>query len=193
MTKPVFVSLVLLLLAHPAMAQGRPESKPETKPEGANQILSLVTPEQLADIVRAKGFRAEIEQMPGLPVQLNAKTVLTGMAGVPVRLYLAGCQGEQGCAHILFRTTFDNKVGLSVADLNKWNVGRLHAHAYIDLRNNVSFAMDMALSGGVTMRAVAESMSRFETLLGQFKTFPFRPGVTPGLPVNPPKPGETRT
>jgi hypothetical protein len=178
--------LMLTLAVSPAYAE-------DNKPVGADQVLALLTVEKLAEIVRAKGFRAEIEPLPQPIPQLNPKTVLTGMSGLAVRIYLSGCEGEKGCAHVLYRAAFDNKIGVTAAELNKWNVARLHARAYLDPKNNIAFAMDMPLSGGVTMRAVAESATRFEILIGQFKSFPFRAGLPPGLPVQPAKPVENRT
>ncbi len=125
----------------------------------------------MAEVVKATGFRAELKPF-ATPNQPDGQIILTGMAGTPVTMAPILCK-DKLCRVIEFRARFAN-MSVTPVELNKWNQTKNFARAYQQADGTVLLSSEIDMGGGMTIKAVANGVRRFEFLLGQFKTFDFK-------------------
>src|SRR5712691_5642542 len=92
---------------------------PKGQPSAAGQVLSRITPEQLAAALTQAGFRSQVT------TSNNEKYVKSTMHGFNVTVILKDCN-NQGCGNYGFVTWFGDKVNLDFVNAwnNQWRFGK---------------------------------------------------------------------
>jgi hypothetical protein len=148
----------LLTTADQSLAQLGPKGQPSA----AGQVLSRITPEQLAAALTQAGFRSQVT------TGNNEKYVKSTMHGFNITVILKDCN-NQGCGNYGFVTWFGDKVNLDF--VNAWNNQWRFAKASIDSDGDLEFSSDVLVAGGVTLENVKENAKAFDSLLGALTEF----------------------
>jgi hypothetical protein len=129
-------------------------------------VINYVTPDQMAQVARDLGYRAEIRNLSD-----NSKMIATGMDGLNVAIYLFRCDNGTNCPSIEFETTFDKDPSFTLTLANKWNSQTRYTKAYIDPQSGaLTFDYDFFLDS-VTMPAVKNAVTFYDGQLGKFAKF----------------------
>jgi hypothetical protein len=150
----------LSLAIAPSLAQLGPPG-PGPGP-AASQILTKVTPEQVAAALIQAGYPSQVQ------TSNNQKYVSSKLAGFNILVRFADCD-NQGCGNYGFVTWFQDKVTLNF--VNAWNAQYRFAKADIDSDGDVEFSSDALAAGGVTLENVKENARAYAALLSALTQF----------------------
>ncbi len=124
-----------------------------------------VTAEEVADVLRGKGFQAQIAtDKEGDPL------VRSSAGGVRFGVYFYGCNHQPRCKSIQFSAGIKTK-GVAQAKMTEWNRTKRFGRAYIDDESDPWLNMDMDVEHGATTEALANDLERWSSVLGIFTKF----------------------
>jgi len=125
-----------------------------------SSIINRITQEDMADVLREAGYRAEIKQGK------EQRYIRTAMSGYKVGVYFYDCNDE-GCAALQLSTLFDKAPNLTIEAANSWNSQHRYARAYLDSSDGTFlFEYDFVLTG-VTTAYIKDNLSLYESQLGK--------------------------
>lgn len=125
-----------------------------------------VTVEDVAAVMQAKGYRAEITaDSQGDP------KILSSTAGKNFSVFFYGCSDVKRCTAIQFSAGFDLKQGMTLAKINEWNFNKRFATGSLDDEMDPYMSYDIDVEHGYTTEAIANNLDRWEAVVGKFKTF----------------------
>jgi hypothetical protein len=128
-----------------------------------SQVLTTVTPQQVATVLQTAGYRASV-------LNENGSTfVKSSMSGVTVFVDFPGCTNNN-CVSLVFHAIW-NDPSLNVNFANSWNAAWRYAKAYIDDKGYFHFMFDVNLDGGVTSDNIRQDAVLYDYLLGQLLKF----------------------
>ena len=151
--------LLASLLAFSSTASAQPK-----QPE----LLTALTTDRIAAILKDAGYRAEIAAGTSTP------RVRTGIGGYNVIIDLYGCE-QQRCASMQFYAGFKKAPKFTLQWVNAWNQAKRYAKAYLNKDEELSFEFDVLVEGGVTPAFIKEQVALFERLLGELDKFEPKP------------------
>jgi hypothetical protein len=155
------VLAIALSWTGPSLAQTSQTTTPTAPP----QIYTSFTPDELANILRNAGYRAEVVHKG------NNYSIRTAMAGYNVDVYLY-CNTEVKCTSVDWDMAFVASPQYTLQLANAWNREKRFAKAYIAADGGFFIEYTVEFSGGVTAEAFAQSARRFDSLCGDWSTFP---------------------
>ena len=125
-----------------------------------------VTAAEIAGVMQAKGFKAQItKDSDGDPM------IVSGVDGTTFRVLFYTCKPTKRCAAIEFASGFDLKSGLTLEQINSWNSNNRFGRGYLDDEMDPILHMDVAVEHGATTEGVANALTVWSTLVPAFKAF----------------------
>jgi hypothetical protein len=122
-----------------------------------------VTAQEVAAVLQAKGYRAEIgKDNDGDP------KVHSGAQGVGFDIYFYGCHKGPRCSSIQFTAGFHVEGGMTLERINQWNRNNRFGRAYLDDVNDPFIEMDLDVEHGFTSEAVDNNVDTWDAVLGAF-------------------------
>ena len=149
----------LLINTDNAFAQVGPRQTPGG---GGGQVVSRVTPEQVAAALTQAGMRSQVV------TQNNQKFVKMTIGEFKSPIVAFYDCNNQGCGNLEFVAFFNADAGFTADAMNQWNQQYRFAKVYVDTDGGAVFEMDMWLTGGVTMENIKENAKVFGALLTKF-------------------------
>jgi hypothetical protein len=150
----------LLINTDNALAQVGPRTSPGGG--GGGQVISRVTPEQVAAALTQAGMRSQVV------TQNNQKFVKMTIGEFKSPIVAFYDCNNQGCGNLEFVAFFNADAGFTADAMNQWNQQYRFAKVYVDTDGGAVFEMDMWLTGGVTMENIKENAKVFGALLSKF-------------------------
>jgi hypothetical protein len=102
------------------------------------QMVRASDPRTLVAALEAKGYQAELDN------SAQAPSIKSEASGIKFRIYFENCESGKACMTVTFFTGF-NDIKASPTKVNKWNLQKRFARAYIDRENDPVLAMDLDL------------------------------------------------
>ena len=124
-----------------------------------------VTAGEVADALQGKGLKAEIGKDAG-----GDPKITSGADGSNFSIYFYGCNSGR-CHSYQFAAGFDQKNGMALSEINKWNSEYRFGHGYLDSDNDPHVLMDADVEHGATTEAISNNVERWEAVLVGFKKF----------------------
>jgi hypothetical protein len=117
------------------------------------------SPEQIASIIEASGYRADLKTFDG------CKVILSSARGFSFSIYLYGERDHRDRIESLqFTSSFGDKV--TVEQVNRWNKENRFLKAYVDDEGDLCLEWDVVVSF-VPPAAIRECLSWWEVILGK--------------------------
>src|SRR5262249_38743990 len=163
--KQIFLTAILAaaLVAPTSQAKIFPSAHarrpPATAPAG-------VTPEWVAGVLRADGFRADI----GVDNDGDPKVTST-TDGTTFTIFFYGCHGTRRCESLTFQAGFDLDHGMEVAKVNSWNKDKRFLKAWLDDENDPYVEMDLSVGPGSSDATLTGYVSTGADILPKFKRY----------------------
>ena len=124
-----------------------------------SEVMTKITPEAMAAVLRDAGYRAEIQQGK------STKYIRTAMAGYKVAVYFYDCE-EDGCGAMQLSTGFDKSPRLTATLANKWNSEHRYARAYVDPSDGSFYFEYDFVATGITNAFIKDNLTLYEQQLG---------------------------
>jgi hypothetical protein len=138
----------------------------QPKPE----ILTSITSERLAAVLRTAGYRAEVATRSSGDPRLR-----TGLGGYNVTIDFYGCEEKKRCKSLQFYAGFKKDSKFTPKFVNAWNREKRYAKVYLDDDAELNFEFDVSVDGGVTPEFLREQILLYERLLSQLAKFEVKP------------------
>jgi hypothetical protein len=130
----------------------------------AAQSVTASSPEKLAEIVRAEGYRATVgKDSVGDPM------ITVGVEGMDTTILFFGCTAGKECQSVVFRAGFDLPNGLAPERVNAWNRENLVGGAWLDDENDPFLDYFVTLTGGVSRENFADALDWWAVAVRGFK------------------------
>jgi hypothetical protein len=153
-------SLLLIVAAAAMSLSAQAPSLAQNSP----QPIVTFKAEDVAGILREAGYRAEIGPANETP------RVRTGMGGYIVDVALYNCDNERNCRNLQYSLGLRDMQKFPLASINKWNVEKRFARAYLDDNGNLWLRGDVYFYGGVTKQMIGGTTLLFDDLVGDFRS-----------------------
>ncbi len=122
-------------------------------------------PRTLITALEAKGYAAELDS------SAQAPSIKSEAGGVKFRIYFENCESGKACTTVTFFTGFTD-IKASPAKVNKWNLQKRFARAYIDREDDPVLAMDLDLDHeGIAQANFNEYLDVWGSLVPAYLTF----------------------
>jgi Putative bacterial sensory transduction regulator len=131
--------------------------------QAAGQVVSRITPEQLATVLTQAGMRSQVAT-----TQDGQKYVKVSVGELKSPYVALGNCNNQGCGDLLFGAYFNADPNVTADNVNAWNAQYRFAKVYLDSDGGVAFELDMTLAGGVTLENIKENGRLFAALLTKY-------------------------
>jgi len=125
-----------------------------------------VTPEWVASVLHASGFKAVI----GVDNDGDPK-VTSATDGTNFTIFFYGCHGTRRCESLTFQAGFDLDHGMDVAKVNSWNKDKRFLKAWLDDENDPYVEMDIDVEHGSSDSNLAGYLSTWADILPKFKRY----------------------
>lgn len=183
-SRPVIASSLMaagILLAsyQSAASQAAPQTPPQPvqpaqpaqqAPAAATDIVTSITPDAMAAIMRDAGYKADVYEF-GTTTPKH-KAVATAMEGYKVRVYFYSCDAQFKCGSLNFETSFTKSPNFTLALTNKWNTEHRYTKLYIDPSDgSLNFDFDIFVYGGVTPKTIKDAVTLYDGTLGDLAKF----------------------
>jgi hypothetical protein len=140
-------------------AQPAPQNTPAPAPAAQTDIVTSITPEGLAAIMRDAGYKADVYEY-GTTTKHKA------------RVYFYSCDAQNKCGSLNFETSFTKSPNFTVTLANKWNTDHRYTKLYIDPTDqSLTFDFDIFIYGGVTNATVKDAVTLYDSTLGDLAKF----------------------
>jgi len=158
---PILAVLAAVLVVSGSHAATRHAARPSASaaPEG-------VTPEWVAGVLHAKGYKAVI----GVDNDGDPK-VSSAADGTNFTIFFYGCHGTRRCESLTFQAGFDLDDGFSATKINAWNKDKRFLKAWLDDENDPYVEMDLDVEHGSTSANLADYVDTWSTILPNFKRY----------------------
>jgi hypothetical protein len=156
----VFAAIVFSFLVS---GQAFAQIGPKGAGGGGGGVVSRVTPEQLASMLNAAGYKSQVKTGNN-----NQKFIASSIHGFNTVVVPFDCNA-QGCGNLQYIVWFNDKVNLDF--VNAWNNQYRFAKASIDSDGDVAFSIDVFLDGGVTAENIVNYAKVFDYMLGEIGKF----------------------
>jgi hypothetical protein len=133
----------------------------------AAEIITSITRDQVATILKNSGYRAEIVQDPANP---NAAFIRTGIGGRTVAVTFFNCENEK-CASIQFWTGFRKSPRFSDSLVKKWNTEVRYAKTHLTADGGLHVEYDIYLAGGVSSDYITSALGLYGYLLSRLDDY----------------------
>ncbi|MGO9134746.1 MAG: YbjN domain-containing protein [Methylovirgula sp.] len=150
---------------------GTAQPAPQNTPAPATQtdIVTSITPEGLAAIMRDAGYKADVYEYG---TTTKHKAIATAMEGYKVRVYFYSCDAQNKCGSLNFETSFTKSPNFTLALANKWNTDHRYTKLYIDPADqSLTFDFDIFIYGGVTNATIKDAVTLYDSTLGDLAKF----------------------
>lgn len=132
----------------------------------ADDVIKSITPAQVADQLKALGYRAEIVEG-----QAARPFVRTGTGGHTVLILFYDCSGDS-CGSVQFYVGYRKTPKFTLAFVDRWNSERRYGKAYLNQTSgDLRFEYDLDLRGGVSAGIVKQALALFEGMLARLDDF----------------------
>lgn len=133
----------------------------------AAEIVTGVTRDQVASILKENNYRAEIVAgQPGQP----AAFIRTGIGGHTVVVWFFNCAAES-CSAIQFWSGYQKSPKFSEALVEKWNSEFRYAKIHLTKEGDLHVEYDVFLKGGVSSDYVKYAALLYENLLSRLDDY----------------------
>mgnify|MGYP001810044624 CR=1 FL=1 len=136
-------------------------------PSRAQEIVTSVTRDQVATILRDSGYRAEIIPNPSSP---NGAHIRTGISGRNVLVAFFNCTADN-CAAVQFWTGFGKSPKHTPTLVEKWNSEIRYAKAHLTSDGGMHLEFDIFLGGGVSSSYLKSAIALYGNLLSRLDEF----------------------
>ena len=133
----------------------------------AEEIITDVTRDKVAAVLRDNGYRAEI--VAGQSASPGA-IVRTAMGGHTVVVWFFNCTGET-CSAIQFWTGYKKSPKLSEALVERWNSEFRYAKTHLTSDGDLHVEYDVFLKGGVSSDYVKYAALLYDNLLSRLDEY----------------------
>lgn len=133
----------------------------------AEEIITSVTRDQVATILKDNGYRAEIVPQPS---GSSGAIVRTGMSGHTVVVAFFNCNAEK-CAAIQFWTGLRKSTKFTPALVQKWNTEIRYAKTHLTEDGSLHMEYDIYLAGGVSPGYVKSAAALYGNLLARLDEY----------------------
>jgi len=124
-----------------------------------------VTAQDVARVLQAKGFQAEITtDKQGDPL------VRSNSGGAKFAVYFYECGGKARCTSIQFSAGFSG-TGLTPDKVADWNRTKRFGRVYLDKDRDPWIEMDVDLERGATTEAIVNELERRTSVMGSFMRY----------------------
>lgn len=127
----------------------------------ADEIITNVTRDQVATILKDNGYRAEIVKDTS---SSSGAFIRTGMTGHTVVVVFFNCAAEK-CSAIQFWTGFTKSPKFTPALIAKWNTEMRYAKTHLTNDGGLHVEYDVYLGGGVSSEYVKSAIALYGNLL----------------------------
>jgi hypothetical protein len=155
-------------------AAPQPEPEVVTQPEvvsepttaaSAASFADGITVEEMAELVRDAGYRAEVKYD-----DQNLPYVSSRASGLNYWINLYGCEGEpQRCWDVEFQTSLKTTPEQR-SKATQWAVDKVFGRSYA-IEDSTYFALPVRVGGGVAPQNLISTIELWDTLLGDFTDY----------------------
>ena len=124
-----------------------------------------VTAQEVARVLQAKGYRAEVGKADDGTPKIN-----NGLDGSSFTVWFYTCKSDR-CAAIQFAAGFDLKDGVSLAKINAWNRDKRFGRGYLDEEMNPYVQYDVDFEIGGTTEAIGNAVEVWASVFPTFKKY----------------------
>lgn len=125
-----------------------------------------ITADEVASVLQAKGFKAEITKDSGGDPMIKSAT-----DGVNYSILFYGCKHTPRCSAIQFYAGFHLDKGMTTDKINEWNRENRFGRAYIDKEKDPNVEMDLDVEHGFLTEGLANNIDTWGAVLPAFKKF----------------------
>ncbi len=133
----------------------------------AEEIITNVTHDQVATILKDNGYRAEIIMDPSSP---SGAYIRTGMTGHTVAVAFFNCAAEK-CSAIQFWTGFKKSPKFTPGLIEKWNKEMRYAKTHLTNDGGLHVEYDVYLRGGVSSEYIKSAVALYGNLLARLDEY----------------------
>ncbi len=126
-------------------------------------IITSVTREQVAAVLKDNDYRAEIVPNPS---SANGSFIRTGIGGHSVVIMFFNCAAEK-CAAIQFWTGFKKSSKFTPALMKRWNTEIRYAKTHLTDDGDLHMEYDVYLRGGVSTEYIKSAAALYGNLLAR--------------------------
>ncbi len=155
--KPFLTAAAIGALAASALAAA---------PASAFPIENGITAVQVAHVLQAKGYKADI----GVDDDGDPR-VKSAADGTPFTVFFYGCNGGPRCTSLTFQAGFHIDGGLTTAKINDWNHEKRFIKGWLDNTNDPYGEMDVDTEAGFTTEALGNYLDLWVAQLPAFKQY----------------------
>lgn len=128
------------------------------------QTLTASDPELIAELLRSKGYRAEL---PAAKPD-ESPHILSGAGGANFTLYFLDCTKGKDCKAVQYYAGF-TKPKMDTAKINEWNRDKRFTRAYIDKEGDAVLEMDVNMAPEGLPRALfVDNLEIWTSAIGEF-------------------------
>lgn len=133
----------------------------------AEEIITNVTHDQVATILKDNGYRAEIVKDTS---SSSGAYIRTGMTGHTVVVIFFNCAAEK-CSAIQFWTGFKKSPKFTSSLIEKWNTEMRYAKTHLTNDGGLHVQYDVYLGGGVSSEYIKSAVALYGNLLSRLDEY----------------------
>lgn len=149
-----------IALAGPAAAQ-----TPAAGAEAAGEVLTRVTGEQFAGVLREIGWTAEAREVDGTQLISASYTDAESGASFDFSVGLYRCDDSKACFDVMFMRSMEASKPVTLMMVNRYNATQMFGVAYLNDDGSLGLSMTQTIQGGVTRENLKEVADWWKTLI----------------------------
>jgi hypothetical protein len=132
----------------------------------AAPIEGGLTAREVADVLQAKGYKAEVT-----PDDTGDLKVKSAADQTNFTIFFYGCNHTRRCTSVTFQAGFHVDGGVPLEKVNAWNRDKRFLKTWLDKVNDPYIEMDVDAEHGFSSEALAENIDTWVSGLPEFKTY----------------------